>query len=281
MGEVTRLLYDTIHDAYSTKGKSGVIMSIDFEKVFDSVSFSFMERVIETAGFPKILQTWVKILLKGFRSHINHAGNLLKLIELGRGARQGDPIASILFVLSIEILLITIRNNPKIEPYKYETLSAIDKPISNKVGAYADDVNIMMPRSESSIREVISILDKFEKIAGLRVNKDKTQMLKIGKGASSAPNLCSDLGLKWVNRMKILGINLSASPHEMADNFDEKISEIESLLNNFTFRNITVFGRVKVVKALALSKVTHLVQIIPSPPPDQIKRLQKILNNFS
>merc|ERR1712001_663771 len=43
---------------------------------------------------------------------------------------------------------------------------------------------------------------------------------------------------------------------------------------------ITVFGRVKVVKALALSKVTHLVQIIPSPPPDQIKKLQRILNNF-
>ena len=95
MGEVTRLLYDTIHDAYSTKGKSGVIMSIDFEKAFDSVSFSFMEKVIETADFQKIMQTWVKILLKGFRSHINHAGNLLKLIELGRGARQGDPIASI------------------------------------------------------------------------------------------------------------------------------------------------------------------------------------------
>ena len=81
-------------------------MSIDFEKAFDSVSFSFMEKVIETAGFPKIMQKWVKILLKGFRSHINHAGNLLKLIELGRGARQGDPIASILFVLAIEILLI-------------------------------------------------------------------------------------------------------------------------------------------------------------------------------
>ena len=68
-------------------------MSIDFEKAFDSVSFSFMEKVIETAGFPKIMQKWVKILLKGFRSHINHAGNLLKLIELGRGARQGDEEA--------------------------------------------------------------------------------------------------------------------------------------------------------------------------------------------
>ena len=192
MGEVTRLLYDTIHDAYSTKGKSGVIMSIDFEKAFDSVSFSFMERVIETAGFPKILQTWVKILLKGFRSHINHAGNLLKLIELGRGARQGDPIASILFVLSIEILLITIRNNPKIEPYKYETLSAIDKPISNKVGAYADDVNIMMPRSESSIREVISILDKFEIIAGVKgtgsLNSDLQQAAAGSQGSGGRLN---------------------------------------------------------------------------------------------
>ena len=33
------------------------------------------------------LSIMVKILLSDFRSHINHAGNLLKLIDLGRGAR--------------------------------------------------------------------------------------------------------------------------------------------------------------------------------------------------
>ena len=71
-------------------------------------------------------------------------------------------------------------------------------------------------------------------------------------------------GAKMGKKNENSGVNLSAAPHEMLDNFDEKIKEIESLLNNFTFRNITVFGRVKVVKALALSKVTHLVQIIPS-----------------
>ena len=279
MGEVTRLLYDTIYDAYSTKGKKGIIMSIDFEKAFDSVSFSFMEKVIETAGFPKIMQTWVKILLKGFKSHINNAGNLLKLIELGRGARQGDPIASILFVLSIEILLIAIRNNQKIEPYVLER-PVIGQAIKTKVGAYADDVTIIMPRSEKSIREVVSTLDKFETLAGLRVNKDKTQMLRIGKGATSDKILCNDLGLKWVTRLKVLGVNLSAAPHEMMENLDEKISEIESLLNNFTYRNITVYGRIRVVKAIALSKVTHLIQIIPNPPPTQILKLQRIINKF-
>ena len=279
MGEVTRLLYDTIYDAYSTKGKTGIIMSIDFEKAFDSVSFSFMEKVIETAGFPKIMQTWVKILLKGFKSHINNAGNLLKLIELGRGARQGDPIASILFVLSIEILLIAIRNNQKIEPYVLER-PVIGQAIKTKVGAYADDVTIIMPRSEKSIREVVSTLDKFETLAGLRVNKDKTQMLRIGKGATSDKILCEDLGLKWVTRLKVLGVNLSAAPHEMMENLDEKIAEIESLLNNFTYRNITVYGRIRVVKAIALSKVTHLIQIIPNPPPMQILKLQRIINKF-
>ena len=213
MSEVTRLLYDTIVDAYHTKGKKGIIMSIDFEKAFDSVSFSFIEKVVETAGFPKRMRTWVTILLNGFKSHVNHAGNLLKLIELGRGARQGDPIASILFVLAIEVLLIAIRSNKKIEPYKYS--SAINAIISHKVEAYADDVNLILPRKEESIREVFSLLDKFEELSGLKVNTDKTQVLRIGKDAKSDPILCPDLGLKWVNKLKILGINLMATPLDM------------------------------------------------------------------
>merc|ERR1711936_168850 len=116
MGEVTRTLYDTVQDAFYNN-KKGIILSVDFEKAFDSVSFSFMEKVIELAGFGQRLRRWVKILLSDFRSHINHAGNLLKLINLGRGARQGDPIASILFVLAIEVLLISLRANNQIEPY--------------------------------------------------------------------------------------------------------------------------------------------------------------------
>ena len=89
------------------------------------------------------------------------------------------------------------------------------KLISNKVDAYADDVNLTLPRKESSIREVVRTLDRFEKISGLRVNKEKTQMLRIGKDAMSDPILCEDLGLQWVNRLSILGIKLSAKPDEI------------------------------------------------------------------
>ena len=69
MGEVTRTLYDTIHDAWSND-KKGVLLSIDFEKAFDSLSHDFIELVMEVAGFGSLLKKWVKILLKKFTSRV-------------------------------------------------------------------------------------------------------------------------------------------------------------------------------------------------------------------
>ena len=175
-------------------------MSIDFEKAFDSVAHSFMLRATELAGFPKKTLDWIRILLKGFRSHVNHVGNLLELIELGRGARQGDPIASILFVIAIEILLIALRKNQKIRPYEFDATWK-GEPINCKTKAYADDVNILMTRDEESVREVIRVLSQFQVLSGLKVNRDKTQMLKMGRSHASDSNLCVDLGLKWVNQI--------------------------------------------------------------------------------
>ena len=42
-----------------------------------------------------------------------------------RGAQQGDPIASQIFVMAIEILCIKNRNSPTIRPYRIENLSVL------------------------------------------------------------------------------------------------------------------------------------------------------------
>ena len=66
----------------------------------------------------------------------------------------------------------------------------------------------------------------------------------------------------------------------MMDNLREKIVDIEKLLARWTFRNLTVYGRIIVVKALALSKITHLIQVIPNPDPILIQKLQQSINKF-
>ena len=72
----------------------------------------------------------------------------------------------------------------------------------------------------------------------------------------------------------------TAKPADMMDNLREKIEDIEKLLARWTFRNLTVYGRIIVVKALALSKITHLIQVIPNPDPILIQKLQQTINKF-
>ena len=279
MGEVTRTLYDTIHDAW-TYDKKGVLLSIDFEKAFDSLSHDFIKAVMEIAGFGSMLKRWIKILLNKFSSRVNHVGNLLTAIDLGRGARQGDPIASLLFVLCIEILLIAIRTNPKVEPYTYFKRLTDKETITSKAEAFADDVTLTLPYKESSLREAVATIDKFGDISGLTINQGKTQVMLIGKNLKNSATLAPDLGLNWVNEIKILGVKLYANPEQMLSNFDDKVDDIKQLLNRWTFRNLTVYARIQIVKSLGLSKMTHLIQIVPNPPPTMINDLQRQINKF-
>ena len=78
-----------IQDAWSND-KKGILLSIDFEKAFDSLSHDFIIAVMEIAGFGSRLKEWIKVLLSNFTSRVNHVGNLLKSIELGRGARWSN-----------------------------------------------------------------------------------------------------------------------------------------------------------------------------------------------
>ena len=46
--------------------------------------------------------------------------------------------------------------------------------VRSKGSAYADDINITIPRKESTLRSLIKAIDDFTPISGLKVNHDKT-----------------------------------------------------------------------------------------------------------
>ena len=176
-------------------------------------------------------------------------------------------------------MLITIRSNPNVKPYTYFT-GLNKEPITSKTEAFADDVTLTLPYNEDSLRTAVAIFKKFSKISGLTLNQGKTQVMIIGKQAGKIAKLAPDLGLNWVNEITILGIKLYPDPKQMLSNFDDKVDDIKQLLNRWTFRNLTVFARIQIVKSLGLSKLTHVVQIVPNPPSKTIKDLQKKVNDF-
>ena len=91
-----------------------MLMLIDFEKAFDSLSWSFLYRVLEFFGYSENFIKWVKLFNTEITAYIEQCGFLSKPIKINRGCCQGDPISAYLFLIGAEILARLIQINPYI-----------------------------------------------------------------------------------------------------------------------------------------------------------------------
>ena len=106
IGEAIKTTYDIIQWA-KNNNKVGIISLMDFEKAYDSLSFSYIKKkCLHFLNLGNTIIGWVESLLHNFSAVINHCGNISRKFSIGRGARQGDPIASYLFIICIEILVL-------------------------------------------------------------------------------------------------------------------------------------------------------------------------------
>ena len=93
----------------------GILATIDIQKAFDSVDHSFLISTLERYRFSNRFLKWVKILLKNQESCIINGGNTTKHFKLEKGTQQGDPISAYLFILVLEIVYLSIKENKKIK----------------------------------------------------------------------------------------------------------------------------------------------------------------------
>ena len=147
---------------------------------------------------------------------------------------------------------------------------------------YADDTQIFLDGSEQSLREALSILDRFYAISGLKINVEKTKAIWIGALSNSDIRICRNYNLDWTNgHFKILGVTFTTEVFDIWDvNVPTIINKVESLLKQWSKRRLTLFGRITVIKSLALSKFIHLFLALPNPPGELIKRLDTLFFKF-
>jgi hypothetical protein len=132
---------------------------------------------------------------------------------------------------------------------------------------FADDTTLCLDGSEKSFNETMYVLSKFTRISGLKVNIDKTQIVWIG----SMKNFI------WVpGTLKALGIIFSTDTNRIVQlNYDNKLLSIKRILNAWNKRNLTAFGKIAIIKSLALSKIVNLFINLPDPPVEFISTLEK------
>ena len=272
IGEAIRTTYD-IMQFVKANNKAGLLLLIDFEKAYDSISFKYITKVLNFFNFGKDMIKWVGILLNDFSAVINHCGNISSKFEIARGCRQGDPIASYLSILCIEILAINLRTDNTIQAIKLGNLRHL-------MEIYADDLSMFLEPYEDNLRNAINVFNDFFRLSGLKVSVTKTKAVWFGSEHDSNRKLCPDLHLKWVKTFTLLGINFDNALASMSDNFDQSVQKIENMFSSWSYRYLTPFGKITVIKSLGLSKLSLIALVIPNPTKEKIKRIESIFYKF-
>ena len=253
IGEAVRLIDDMFFN--SLKQNNGYLLAVDFEKAFDSVSHEFLFEVLELFGFGVSFCSWVKILYKDISSCIMNGGNSTGYFDIKRGVRQGDPLSPYLFLLAIEILAHTVRKDKVIKGFcfgNYEVRQIL----------YADDFTLFV-KDARSVDRLKYIFGEFEEVSGLKVNKGKTNFVRMG-GDDELPD--ESLFGKVVQEIKILGVYFSLDRKKRDDmNYKEILSKIKKLLGWWKQRDLTLMGKVHLLKTYALSKLNYVSALIVVP----------------
>ena len=195
--DAIRTLLNILDDTVS-RHLSGMLMTIDFEKAFDSVNWKFLMKTLESFHFGESVIKWVELFYNKISSCVMNKNVMSPYFNISRGVRQGDPLSPLLFIVSVELLAVNIRKKQNIKGIKFS-----GKEI--KMMTYADDTTAIISSLDDAKR-FLTAVNNFGKASGLLINKEKSEALWIGdlKECSDKP-----LGIKWPKAIKILGIFIS------------------------------------------------------------------------
>ena len=116
IGESIRLIDDILYHA-EHENLDGILFAADIEKAFDSLEHSFIFATLTRFGFDKDFIQWVRTLLCDGSICVMNNGQSTGYFNLERGARQGDPLSSYIFIFCLEVLFIQIRNDRSVRTW--------------------------------------------------------------------------------------------------------------------------------------------------------------------
>ena len=223
-------------------------------------------------GFGSYFCRWIEVLYNNAVSCVMNGGFSTGYFEIGRGVRQGDLLSPYLFLLIIETLALVIRND---QNFKGISIGNIEM----KLVMYADDCSIFLKDTED-MKILENIMASFSQVSGLRINKDKTHIMKLGSSGQSYDDFSSITLGKIVSVVKVLGVHFSLDINVKEEiNYKEILSKIKKLLGWWKQRDLTLFGKIQLVKVFAISKLLYVSSIM-TVPQWVFKEMETICFNF-
>ena len=142
-----------------------------------------------------------------------------------------------------------------------------------KLSQYADDTTALLADVQS-VSNLFDLLSLFEKCSGLKINQTKSEMLWLG---SLRHRKDAIFNLQISDEpVYALGVHFTfniETSHKK--NFLEKLGPLKKTLSIWSRRDISINGKINIVKTLALSKLVFICSVMETP-----KNFAKEVNNI-
>jgi hypothetical protein len=234
-------------------------------------------------------------------------GTLSPPFNLERGRTQGNGPSPCEYNIGQQILLLKIELCPGIasvfnhlqvprtilgtfrerHPAIMESIAAENNSCFNsesacetdKAEGFADDTSVATLFCPESLKNLKTILVDFSKFSGLKCNMEKTSIMQIGH-VGPVPDTILNLGFSISTVTKILGMNISNDPDDWDSNFTTILINIRKKIEFWKRFNLSLPGRICVIKSLLISPLTHLGCFL-TPSKHLLKDFQNALDNFA
>lgn len=260
---------------YADKFKvEGAILFLDFSKAFDTLDWNFLLNSLKHFGFNHSFIKWIKTLYNNISSLIINNGWISSPVILQRGIRQGCPCSSLLFIIAVEIMANNLRTSKKIKGIE---IKLDNKTHHLKISQLADDTTLFL-KSKNEIKEALNIIEIFGSFSGLKLNRNKTEGIWIGKLKNSRDKV-DDINFTN-NPVKVLGLYVGINKTECEQlNWNSRLDKILQLIKTWEKRNLTIIGKIMIIKTLLIPQLTYLGNVMFFNKK-QMKELEHIIFSF-
>ena len=240
------MLYSLEH----TAEESGMLISLDAEKAFDSIEHWYIKKVLSKIGLGDFIKTF-DVIYKNQKVDIILNGALAGKYQIKNGVKQGDALSCVLFILGVEPLLKNINDDPDIKHLRIKNTN-IPRAI-----AYADDISCLIKAEQASLQKVFDHYDVLTSLSGLKLNAEKTEIIDSGGSKTYEVTYGNNrILLSTCDKIKVNGLILSYDLEEARKlNIAKMMSAVTSQLRGWSNRNLSILGKIQIFKTFGLSQI--------------------------
>ena len=217
----------------------------------------------------------IRMLFTDIKLATLNNGYMSPFITPHKGLFQGNPLASYLFIIVIELLAIRLCQNLHIKGIKIGLQEVL-------LSLFADDLALTTQFCQKSWEATVKEFENFQTQTGMQINYNKLTVYRMGSIRKTNTRFYSKNKLQWTDDpICILGISIASNYETLIKmNFEPLIQKSEAILAMWSQRNLMLAGKILILNSLISSLYMYRLSLLPTPPDTLFLKICKMCKEF-